>query len=130
MFRWQDHTSELELAVEASTAEEVFADATAALGSLLRDGDGRSTSQRVVCASAGDPAGLLAEWLSELLFLAETEGFVPERLDEIELLDGAVTGTVSGLAVSPRPIVKGVTYHDLRFERDGKGWRATVVLDV
>jgi SHS2 domain-containing protein len=130
VWRWIEHTGEAALAVEASSEEGVFADALLALAELLAD-EGQGPATRFeVGASAPDRAALLADWLSELLFLAETESFVPERLERLELSDTSLSATVSGHIGHPSPLVKAVTYHDLVLEPVEGGWRARVVLDV
>ena len=78
---------------------------------------------------APDPAALLARWLEELVFLAETEGLVPEEA-ELVLCNTSLRGTVRGRSGEPRPLVKAVTYHGLALVHDGGRWRARVVLDV
>ena len=77
-----------------------------------------------------DRAALLAAWIEELVFLAETEEFVPERLAEIELAPGMLRAGVEGRRAEPRHLVKSVTYHRLEFRRGDAGWVARVVLDV
>jgi SHS2 domain-containing protein len=79
--------------------------------------------------AAPDLAALLAQWLEELVFLAETERFVPEEA-EIVLRNTSLRATVRGRADEPRPLVKAVTYHGLEFAHEGGSWRARVVLDV
>jgi SHS2 domain-containing protein len=133
MYRWVDHTAELELRVEARTAEGVFQEALAALGELLaeRSGDdGGEPARFEVEASAPDRATLLAEWLSELVYLVETEGFIPERVEELTLSADSLHATASGQRATPPHLVKAVTYHRLMLEESGGAWRATVVLDV
>jgi SHS2 domain-containing protein len=129
--RWVDHTSEVELEVEAPTEEDVFREAAAALGGLLGGETSPAPRSVTVAARAGDRATLLAEWLAELAFLAETQGFVPERVEELQL-DGetGVRARVRGGGAEPRPLVKAVTYHRLTFACDGDRWRARVVFDV
>src|SRR4051812_27719477 len=75
MREWVDHTSEVELRVEAPSAEEAVAEATAALGEMLGEA-GDETVTRQVEVEAGDAAGLLAAWLEELVFLAEHERLI------------------------------------------------------
>jgi SHS2 domain-containing protein len=133
MYRWVDHTAELELHVEAATEREVFREALAALGELLGERTERDTAQPArhqVHASAPDGATLLAEWLAELAFLAESQGFVPERVDELELSGDQLAATVSGRRADPPHLVKAVTYHRLELRENDRGWRARVVLDV
>ena len=133
MYRWVDHTAELELHVEAPTEKGIFSESLVALGELLgersSDEDGEPVSHEVT-ASAPDLPALLAEWLSELAFLAETEGFVPEAVAALKLSDDELEATVSGRRGSPPPLVKAVTYHRLEMAERGGAWRATVVLDV
>jgi SHS2 domain-containing protein len=73
---------------------------------------------------------LLAELLGELVFRAETEGFLCAGLEELELDGGSLRATATGHWGTPSALVKAVTYHRLRFERAGDRYRAGVVLDV
>ena len=79
---------------------------------------------------ARDRTTLLAEWLAELVFLAETERLLPERLLELELGARALRAVVEGRAATPRFLVKAVTYHRLALEPADGGVRARVTLDV
>jgi SHS2 domain-containing protein len=135
VYRWVDHTAELELAIEASTEAGVFEGALAALRELVGGDDGgvappgKPLSRRLA-VEAPDRAALLAEWLSELVYLAETEGLVPVAVRSLELAEDRLDAVVEGYRVSPRHLVKAVTYHGLSFERAGGAWRASAVLDV
>ncbi len=135
MYRWIDHTAELELEVRAASEADVLAEALTAMGELLAEGaeaglgHGPATSRRLVIQAGTRPV-LFAEWLSELAFLAETEGLVPERIAELELDAERLEATVEGRLAEPPHLVKAVTYHRLEFEPNGDGWRATAVLDV
>jgi SHS2 domain-containing protein len=130
VYEWVEHTAELELRLEGATADQVFADATAALGELLGEAPGGEPARHTVSVEAFDPPALLAGYLEELVFLAETRGFVPERLAELEVVGESLRAVVEGRLGAPPPIVKAVTYHRLSMTpRDGR-WHATVVLDV
>jgi protein archease len=127
-YRWVEHTSELELHIEASSAELVFREAMTALAELLGPGSGER-GEHELALNDPDRASLLARWLDELVYLAETEGFVPEDAD-VALDATRLTATVRGRTGGPGPLVKAVTYHQLLFEQDDRSWRARVVLDV
>jgi len=131
VYRWLDHTSEAELWVEDETPEAVLGEAAIALGDLLGPhGGGDPVTHRVRLAAANLPT-LLVDWLEELVYLAENDGFVPERVVEIDLAGANVDAVVGGQRVAPQTLVKGVTYHRLEFARgDGGDWHARVVLDV
>jgi SHS2 domain-containing protein len=74
-------------------------------------------------------SALLATWLDELVFLAETEGLVPERAD-LALEGLELSALVRGRRGDPRPLVKAVTLHRLRLKHEDGVWRGRVVLDV
>src|SRR5919201_2266411 len=128
-YRWADHTAELELEIEAATKPAVFADALEAFAELVADGDGPA-AERELEVRGDEPAALLVGWLDELTYLAETQGFVPERATSLELSTGRLRATVRGRTGDPRHLVKAVTLHRLAFAADGEGFRARVVLDV
>jgi SHS2 domain-containing protein len=131
MHRFVDHTAELELELEAATKEGVLVEAAAALAELLGPQPaGTSSVRRRLRVTAADDATLLAAWLDELVFLAETEGFVPARVEEIAVENGDAQAVVSGRHGSPPHLVKGVTYNNLDLSRHGELWRGRVVLDV
>ena len=73
---------------------------------------------------------MLVEWLEELIFLADTEGFVADTVDEIDVTDTSLRATLSGRNTSVEPLVKAATYHGLHFSRADESWHARVVLDV
>jgi SHS2 domain-containing protein len=132
VYRWVDHTAELELAIEAGEERQVFADALAALAELLEVSGSphEPPEQREVTVVGTDRATQLAGWVEELLFLAEVDGFVAAALETIELDERSLRATVSGVIGAPRPLVKAATYHRLEFRRAGAEYVARVVLDV
>ena len=133
MYRWIDHTAEVELELEAASEADVLADALRALAELLGEEAtpaGRKLERRSLLVSAPDRPALLAAWLEELVFLAESEGFVAEQAERIELTEDAVRAELEGHLGDPPPLVKAVTYHRLEFEPSDHGYRGRVVLDV
>ena len=134
MYRWVEHTGELEVEIEGPTEQAVFEHGFEAMRDLLdgEEGEGERTpvEPRAVSIRARDRAALLADWLAELAFLAESEGFVPERLASLELAERDLRAVVEGRHGRPPHLVKAATYHRLSLERAADGWHARVVLDV
>jgi SHS2 domain-containing protein len=127
-----EHTGELELEIEAESAQQVFSDATAALRDLL-GGDEPGVAPaavRTIIVEAPDRPALLAAFVEELVFVVESESLVPLGLRRIELADGVARAEVALARDEPPHLVKAVTYHRLEFERAGATYRARVVLDV
>jgi SHS2 domain-containing protein len=132
VYRWVEHTGELELWIEDTSVEAVFEEALVALGELFlrAEGPGGEPAKRDVLASAPDRAALLAEWLNELIYLAETDGFLPERSERLRIEGAALSATIVGQLGHPAPLVKAATYHGLELTEAAGRLRATVVLDV
>jgi SHS2 domain-containing protein len=129
-YRFVEHVGELELELHAPTEAGVFAAALGALAELIADGGPGEPAEHGVELSGADPALLLVDWLDELVYLAETAGFVPERVSSLEVDDGGLRARVAGFRGSPRHLVKAVTLHRLDLHEDADGWRGRVVLDV
>ena len=128
VFWFVEHTAELEVELEADSPEGVLEEARRAFEELAGTGDGAAV-EVPVAVEASDLPALLAAWLDELVFIADTESVVAESAELV--LDGPrLTGTVRGGRGEPRPLVKAVTLHRLRFRLEEGVWRARVVLDV
>ena len=129
MHEWVEHTSEVELRIEARSAEDAVAEATAAVGELLGEADGEPVA-RDLKVHGSEPAVLLAAWLEELVFLAEHDGLIAQQARGVRLAAGVVSGEVVARPGRPSHAVKAVTYHRLTLEPGPGGWHGTVVLDV
>ena len=128
--RFAEHVGEVEVELEASSERGIFESALAAFAELVgADAAGEPASHELEL-TASDRALLLVDWLNELVFLAETARFVPERVDSFELADCRLRATVAGHRGSPRHLVKAVTLSRLALEQEGGMWHGRVVLDV
>jgi SHS2 domain-containing protein len=131
-YSWVDHTAELELHLDGASEAAIFEQALVALAELI-GADEPASGEEVALElelNAGDRPALLAAWLDELVFRAETESVIPLAVASLRLDDAGLTARVIARRGTPRHLVKGVTYHGLALERSGDGYRAAVVLDV
>ena len=127
---WVDHTGELELHVCAPTIGAVFEEASVGLAEVLGERSDEPMVERRLEVRGPDLAALLAIWLDELVWLAEHESLIVERVAAASVGEGVASGRVIARPGRARALVKAVTYHGLSCERYGAGWRATVVFDV
>lgn len=128
MYEWRSHTAEVELYVEAASEEQVFAEAACALGRLIERSRGGDRATHELELEGRDRAALLVDLLEELIYLADTEGFVPDRA-EVEVGE-ALRVRLEGRRTEIEPLVKAATYHGLELARHDETWQARVVLDV
>lgn len=135
--RFVEHTSEVELELEAASLGELLAEAARALAELLLHGDNArlGESEGELELSAHDEAALLVDWLNELVYYAETECWVPVDCEVLAVerdQEGLrMRAKLRRLHVERAPTqVKAATLHGVRVaEADGRV-TANVILDV
>ena len=129
--RYIEHVGEIELALEAPSQAGLFSEATDVFRELVDGAPVRPERLvREVSLGPAEPARLVADWLDELVFLAEVDAFVPERIAAIELTGDCLHATLEGARGRPRHLVKAATLHHLELSNRGEVWHARVVLDV
>lgn len=140
MFRFLDHTGDFAIEAAGATPEAALAETVRALVALLAGEDARFAPRegRAITLDAFDGADLVVALGNELLFLFETERFLPARL-HVERLDlgseGAhLEGRFLGECVArdlplARP-AKAVTHHDAAFDVLRDETRVHLVIDL
>jgi SHS2 domain-containing protein len=95
----------------------------------------RPDIERAVSASGTDPTSLVVAYLSELLLLQQTEGFIAREIRAQPVGDPptAIVASARGEVFDPRrhpsrKEVKAVTLHDLSI--DLASGRARVIVDI
>jgi len=126
-----DHTADWAFRAFGNDLTELFQNAAYALFALEGALDAQSTLTREIHVEGIDREALLVNWLSELLFLQETQKETFQKFEITKLSDTELDATVHGAHAQPiTKFIKAVTYHDLKIEQTEKGWEATVVVDV
>ena len=127
-----EHTSEVELRLEAPTLAALFVEAGRAVAELmLGEATGPETVTEQVTVTAPDRAALLAAWIDELVFRAETRKAVFTRFDVTRVDESEIAAEIRGIAEPViKTAVKAATFHELRVAEENGRWVASVVLDV
>lgn len=143
-FQELEHTADVGFEAYGATCEEVFRNAGRALMNVIVDLDSVEPRERIpVAAQAREPAGLLVAWLSEIVYLYDTEGWL-FRDFEVTGLAGqfelGAAGSIAAIGIGERfepgrhqikLMVKAITYHQLALDEINKGhWRARVYVDI
>lgn len=126
---WASHPGEEQLDVTGDSAEDVVVQVVDAFARLVERAPGGTPATRELAVTAPDRPGLLVELVNELVYLAETEGFVADSA-RVEIDGSSLRAHLVGRLTTIDPLVKAATYHDLSFEQRGSIWHARVVLDV
>lgn len=127
-----EHTAEMRVRVRAPTFGELAAEAGRALA-RIQLGRAPMTSTgawRKIEVRSTDRAALLVDWLNELIFLAETERWVPAEFQVLRDTETMLRMLVRGVSVAEAPArVKAATFSGLEI-RSIDGLQAEVVFDV
>jgi SHS2 domain-containing protein len=135
-FRTLEHTADVGFEAFGSTREEVFANAARALMNLIVDLDSIEPREAVPLQISGpDPESVLVNWLSEILYLHDAEGWLFRDFEIQNLQDDSLSALARGEKFQrPRHqaklLVKAITYHQLALEKTPQGWRAQVYVDI
>ena len=131
-----DHTADLGLRVMAADLDTLFVEAARGLFSIIvANLDHVQPVRTVEVRLAGEARDyLLFDWLSELLFVFETQRLVLADF-AVHVGDNGLTATARGEPLDPaRHVlaneVKAVTYHGLTLDRTPAGWQADLILDI
>jgi len=135
-FETFDHTADVGLRVEAVGFPALFNEAGRGFLSLLVEDAStvRDVEERLIALEAGTAEDLFLDWLTELLFLFETEHLLLRDFDvKIEGMRLEARARGERLDRGRHRLareIKAVTYHGLRVEEQGEGWLAEVILDI
>jgi SHS2 domain-containing protein len=128
-----DHAAEVRVRVRAPTFGDLAAEAGRALARLELGGDPARTTgpARDIDVRSTDREALLVDWLNELIFLAETERWVPAEFEVATATDTRLQMRARGVTLEEAPArVKAATFSGLEIRPVPGGLEAAVVFDV
>ncbi len=135
-FQYLEHTADLGVVSRGDDLGSALAWLAIGMFNVIADLDTVEPRETLdLSVSSVDTESLAVDWLNELLFRHEAEGFLPKEYQ--------VTVNEAGTALEARcwgepadeerhrlrPAVKAATYHALQVSHDD-GWRIQVILDM
>ena len=127
------HTADIGLRVESPTLRGLFIESAEALYSVMvGHTDGTPAGPRRLSVDGSDIALLLFDWLSELLYLFDTE-LVSLTDIVVDLGPDGLSAQGAARTVEPSQVVrevKAITYHGLTVVEENGRWRAELVVDI
>lgn len=135
-FELKEHTADLGVVGCGDDMAEALAWLATGMLTVMADLDSVSPRQSItVSVRSTDREALAVDWLNELLYRYEADGFLPKRFqvrvseDGTELEAECLGEPADPARHSLRPAVKAATYHALEVEHNGE-WRVQVILDM
>ncbi len=136
MYELFEHTADLGLRVVAPDLPTLFADAARGLFAMIVADPHSIRPQRrwTIELPGSEHELLLFDWLSELLYLFDTQHALLCEFD-VRLDQAGLHATVGGETWDPsrhalEHEVKAITYHGLRVQQRPDGWAAEVIVDI
>jgi SHS2 domain-containing protein len=127
------HTADWSFRAFGKDLRELFENAAHAIFALEGAQADRHANEiaRVVHVTGIDYESLLVNWLTELLWLQESNRETYHRFQIETLTPTELQAQVFGAPLTTlNKVIKAVTYHNLQVEQTMEGWQATVVVDV
>ncbi|RPJ52210.1 MAG: archease [Methanobacteriota archaeon] len=132
-FRELEHTADVRVRIEAPTLAALFEEAGTALFTIMYGTCTPQSIERRVSIASGDLESLLADYLSELLYLSEAEGIVFCSF-QVAVSGTSLEATARGEPLDPSKHagreVKGISYSDLAIKPTAEGYAAEIIFDI
>ncbi len=139
-YEFLEHTADIKFRAYGKTLEDVFSNAALAFGSILiKPEKVENNEKKMIKAEGKDKKALLYNFLEELLFLFDTEGFLLNNIknlkieiqDKIFFLRATVKGDFTknreyNLETEP----KAITYNEMEIDESKENCMVQVVVDI
>jgi SHS2 domain-containing protein len=135
-FEILDHTADTGFRAWGATVAELFENSARAMMAIAADPSTVETrAERTIEVDGEDYPSLLVNWLSEILYLFDTNRFAANTFHVDQISPVRLKARLAGEPRDPGRhswalIIKAVTYYELRVEQRNARWEAQVFLDI
>ena len=128
------HTADVKIRVHAPTLEALFSETFSALMQVMYGTNRAGGVFKEIRIESPDNESLLADFLSEVLFVSEVESLVFSDVD-IRIDGLSLTAELTGEPFDPvrhsgGSEVKGISYSGLAITHGAKGYKLDIIFDV
>lgn len=130
-----EHTGDAKIRAFGKNKQELFLNAMLGMRAILKPRITNHVSRftkRLIKVSSVDIHALLADFLSEVNYLAQTKGEAYNKVKFLRFSDTEIVVELSGQKVEEfGEEIKAVTYHGLEVKQNSEGrWEATLIFDI
>ena len=139
MYYYKEHTADFILGVEAKDLKELYEDAAKGLFFSFLDikfNEKNLKEEHTIIVEGEDEADLLVSFLNELIYLFEVKKIILWKVCEIKIKNNKGIIKMKGEKYNPSihafksSSPKAATYHNLLYEKNEKGIKAEIVIDI
>ena len=135
-YKFINHTADVGIKVWGESLESLFENAAYSMFDILTELDKVKVKESLGVEIEGKRTDeLLADWLRNLLYKFNGEGYLLREFNIEEISKKGLKAKVGGekLYLSRHTLkteIKAVTYHQLEVKKIAKGWEAQIIFDV
>ena len=132
-YEFLEHPADIKIRSFGNNLTELFTNSALGMMAFLYGKDVEETTItniEKVKIQAGDLESLLIDWLSELLYLSNSNYRAYVNYDFKKLNENELLVEVSSGRADAQDDIKAVTYHDLSINKNNNRYEATVVYDI
>jgi SHS2 domain-containing protein len=131
-YKFLEHKADAKFQAFGKTLEEAFSNAALAMFSLMTDiKKVKGKIKKKISVKGHDRKALLYNFLEELLFFLDRDGFLLHKIKRIKIIDNKLEAVVLGDKVNNYEThgeVKAVTYNEMEIKE--KPYMVQVVVDM
>ena len=133
-FKYLEHTADCKFQAFGKTLEEAFTNSALAMSNVMHPPEKiKPKIEKTIEVKGKDRQSLLYNFLEELLFLLDTEGFLLNKVKEIKIENNKLKAIIIGDSAENYEIhgaVKAVTYNDMYIKEEHNEVKIQVVVDL
>lgn len=134
-YKFLEHTADAKFQAFGKTLEEAFANAAMAMFAVMIEPEKvKPKIEREISVDGKDEKALLYNWLEELLYLLDSEGFLLSSVKKItikkRLLEAVVVGDLVANGYETHGDVKAATYNEMEIKKENNKYTVQVVVDI
>ncbi|MBN2422729.1 archease [Candidatus Woesearchaeota archaeon] len=137
-FRYLPHTADAKFRAFGSSLEEAFVNSALAMFNIICNTDSvKPEMKKIIRISAKKKESLLYDFLEELLFLLDTEGFLLNKTEKLKITEKdnefSLGCTVYGDNYKKYKVkgnIKSITYNDMFIKEDNNEFMIQAVVDL
>ncbi len=134
-YKYLEHTADAKLQAYGKTLEQAFVNAALGTFNIIFDPSKvKPKIRKKIQLTAKRDESLLYDFIDELLFLLDTEGFLLSKAEDMKISEGwSLSCTIFGDDFRNYDVqgnIKAVTYNDMFIKKKGQNYIIQLVLDL
>lgn len=140
-YKYLEHTADAKFEAYGKTIEEAYENSSLAMAEIITDtAKIEPKIKQDISIKSENRGSLLYDWLEKILYLLDTEGFLPNIIKVKKIakkefgyvLIATIHGDTYKSKYEIKKEIKSITYNEMKIEENKKDktWKITAVVDI